>query len=160
MWEIKGTISKGDYNYALVPGHPKATDKNYVLEHRVVMENYLGRLLKDDEVVHHKDGNKKNNDIKNLEVMSVEKHSTNHAIMKGREIAILRCPNCGETFVAYKNKTFLEKPTKYNCTFCSSHCRGQFCANIQYHGITKKMRDAIKNNLYAVGRLYDFTKLI
>ena len=34
------------------------------------MENHLGRLLNSDEVVHHKDHNKFNNDISNLEVMT------------------------------------------------------------------------------------------
>lgn len=35
------------------------------------MENHLGRLLNTNEVVHHKDKNKFNNDVKNLEVMDV-----------------------------------------------------------------------------------------
>lgn len=30
-------------------------------EHRLIMEEYLGRKLRPDEVVHHKDGNKQNN---------------------------------------------------------------------------------------------------
>ena len=49
MWNIKKIISKGDYDYALVPEHPKATKNGYVLLHRVIMENHLGRLLNDDE---------------------------------------------------------------------------------------------------------------
>ena len=59
MWTIRKVVSKGEYNYAVVPEHPNRTINNYVLEHRVIMENYLGRLLRDDEVIHHKNGNKK-----------------------------------------------------------------------------------------------------
>ena len=68
MWKIKKIVSKGDYNYAVVPEHPSAIKGGYVLEHRIVRENYLGRLLDPSEVVHHCDGNKKHNTISNLEL--------------------------------------------------------------------------------------------
>lgn len=47
-------------------------------EHRYIMEQHLGRKLKRDEVVHHKDGNKRNNDLSNLEVMSLSEHAREH----------------------------------------------------------------------------------
>lgn len=40
------------------------------LEHRVVIEQYIGRPLSDSEIVHHRDGDKSNNDPENLAVMS------------------------------------------------------------------------------------------
>ena len=46
--------------------------------HRVVMENHLGHQLTRREVVHHKDGNTENNDIRNLQVMSLSEHSRMH----------------------------------------------------------------------------------
>ena len=52
--------------------------KGNVKLHRAVMEEKLGRRLNSDEVVHHKDGNKLNNDISNLEVMSRGDHSRFH----------------------------------------------------------------------------------
>lgn len=55
MWDIVGIVSKGDYDYAIVPDHPKAIKYGYVLLHRVIMENHIGRLLTDLEVVHHMD---------------------------------------------------------------------------------------------------------
>jgi hypothetical protein len=63
-------ISKGDYNYAIVRDHPHSTKNGYVLEHRIVVENEIGRILNSNEVVHHRDGNKKNNKISNLEELS------------------------------------------------------------------------------------------
>lgn len=48
MWVIEKIVSKGDYNYAVVKGHPFSTKNNYVLEHRIVMENKLGRVLSPD----------------------------------------------------------------------------------------------------------------
>lgn len=59
MWNVKKIINKGDYLYALVPEHPNCTKNGYVLLHRIVMENHLGRLLNTNEIVHHIDHNKK-----------------------------------------------------------------------------------------------------
>lgn len=38
--------------------------------HRILAEEVIGRLLKKGEVVHHKDGNTRNNLVDNLEVLS------------------------------------------------------------------------------------------
>jgi hypothetical protein len=50
----------------------------YVFCHRKVMQEYLGRKLTDDEVVHHIDGDKLNNDIENLYLTDKSKHAIAH----------------------------------------------------------------------------------
>lgn len=59
LWNIRKLVSKGDYIYAIVPEHPCANKHGYVLLHRIIMENHLGRILDNNEVVHHIDGDKK-----------------------------------------------------------------------------------------------------
>lgn len=46
--------------------------------HRLAMENHLGRPLLKSEAVHHIDGNKLNNHIGNLEIMSRREHAIRH----------------------------------------------------------------------------------
>jgi len=85
---IPGSIVKGTgegYMYCdTEPTHPasrklKDRKRRYVYLHRVVMENKLGRLLKKDEQVDHKDGDKANNDPSNLELSVLGPHQKHHA---------------------------------------------------------------------------------
>lgn len=64
-------------------GYVKVWTKEKVMkEHRLVMEKHLGRKLRSDEIIHHKDHNRSNNDISNLEIMTRSEHSRLHAYEK------------------------------------------------------------------------------
>lgn len=73
-WKGGKVILPDGYIIIKKPDHPHVHKNGYVLEHRLVMEKHLGRYLKPKEVVHHKDGNKGNNDISNLCLTIREKH--------------------------------------------------------------------------------------
>lgn len=59
--------------------------RGMVLQHCEVMEIFLGRELREDEVVHHRDENKANNAIENLEVLTRAEHARLHAQMRTRD---------------------------------------------------------------------------
>ena len=51
VWKIEKIVKNGDYDYCIVRDHPNRTKNNYVLHHRIVVENHLGRLLDQSEIV-------------------------------------------------------------------------------------------------------------
>ena len=63
-WKGGRKKSQG-YVFLYRPEHPNQI-KNYVSEHRIVMEEHLGRILNSDELVHHLNGIKDDNNLCNL----------------------------------------------------------------------------------------------
>ena len=69
-----GKYNHGDgYIVVQVPVDSKfiamADSRGYCLEHRLIMATYIGRCLLAEEVVHHINGDKTDNSIKNLELL-------------------------------------------------------------------------------------------
>lgn len=81
-----GTHIKDGYIWEYAPDHPLATKKYpYIQQHRLVMEQKLGRYLESWEDVHHKDENRTNNDPDNLELKSRPDHMGHHAEQRLRD---------------------------------------------------------------------------
>ena len=92
-WKANRKISNLGYYKIRMLEHPFRDCDNFVLEHRLVAEKYLLTLensvevdgkfyLNPDLVVHHKDGNKLNNDVNNLEIMTLSEHTKLHMAKK------------------------------------------------------------------------------
>lgn len=73
-----GRRKRNKYVYLHVPDHPSADCMGYVAEHRIIAEEKIGRLLKKEEVVHHKNHNPFDNRPDNLEVMTRSEHTILH----------------------------------------------------------------------------------
>lgn len=77
-WNGGRKMARG-YIKLLKPGHPDATDGRYVFEHRFIMSEHIGRQLFRDEVVHHINGIKNDNQIENLVILKRSQHQSHHA---------------------------------------------------------------------------------
>jgi len=84
-----------------MPNHKKASSCGYVYEHIIVAENKIGRSLRDGETVHHIDGNRSNNNLKNIFVcIDRGHHATLHRMINAtKDIGTptgLKCKFCGQ----------------------------------------------------------------
>jgi uncharacterized protein (DUF1330 family) len=73
----RGGTCKHSKGYILIwkKDHPYCDVRGYVPEHRLIIEKNLGRYLTKEEDVHHINGNKKDNRLENLELLSHGEHS-------------------------------------------------------------------------------------
>ena len=91
-------FGKIPYNFKPEGSHRKdgyvriAVKGKRVLKHRLLVERFLGRKLRRDELVHHIDGDNRNNDISNLRIVTPKEHIKLHRedLARGR-VANLRC---------------------------------------------------------------------
>lgn len=94
------------------PNHPRCNADGYIYEHTEIAEKKIGRFLKPDEVVHHKDKNRGNNMPDNLIIFhskadhtSFHRHNCDESLLIEYEpnIYITKriksatiCPKCGK----------------------------------------------------------------
>lgn len=82
-WRGGVTTDKAGYVLRYRPEHPHCNSNGYIREHRLVMEQKLGRLLLPVEVVHHMDDDPSNNHPDNL-VMFASNAEHLAATLKGK----------------------------------------------------------------------------
>ncbi len=74
-WKEGKHIGERGYVFIRKPEHPRVLSNGYVAEHRLVMEEKLGRYLTRWEHVHHINGIKGDNRPENLELVNATSHN-------------------------------------------------------------------------------------
>lgn len=107
---MKRRIMSNGYVRIFKPDHPACASDGYVPEHRLVVEKLLGRFLTGIEVVHHKDGNRQNNKISNLQLCANHKEH-----MQLHKLPPATCERCGCVVV---RRSYKPKDRKRLCRAC------------------------------------------
>lgn len=133
-WKGGVVIKTDKYLYESAPHHPLASN-GYVLQHRLVMERHLRETdpaspflvkigdnlyLSPDFIVHHKDENRQNNDIDNLQCMTPGDHVRHHQEHKGN---IVKCGACGKDFHVPDSR---KETAKYCSRVCADSAKRHF----------------------------------
>ena len=126
-------INSNGYIKIYKPDHPLCDKNGRILKHRYIAEKYIAtenqkvsingiKVLNSDLDVHHIDGNKLNNDISNLLVLTKQEHAMIHQNEKHKNSCITKkCLNCGNDFKTIKAR-------KETAKFCCKECDKDFKA--------------------------------
>ena len=130
----------GEYILVIAPNnYPGKLYRNrYCYEHHLVYWQNTGHAISNGEIIHHKDGNKRNNAFDNLILLNKYQHDKLHASLIKTSYVRLKCPGCGSIFVRRKNNTHLSKRTQ-SVSCCSRHCIGLF-TNLPFDKKMKALR--------------------
>lgn len=146
----------GQYKYVIDKTHPRANSEGAVYEHIIVAEKKLGRRLLPEEIVHHKDLNKLNNESSNLMIFATNAdHSRFHKNGCNEELLTLN-----------ENGSYVCEEQKTKCIDCSKeitrgNIRCKSCKAIHSRKVERptsnelcSLLDEVNGNFTKVGKLF------
>lgn len=99
--------------------------KTVKTEHRLIMESILGRELSADEIVHHIDGNKWNNDPDNLMVVTRKEHALIHREEINRSKPVLQLDSNENVVKEWPSARAAYRETNISYQNIHKCCRGK-----------------------------------
>lgn len=161
------------------PEHPRAFDNGCVYEHILVAEKILGRPLKNEECVHHKDLDRTNNDEENLMIFATnDDHIAFHGGAKPikQDDGTYISENVKIDYHIYNNRTredinnnikdigsiiVVKNKTKYNlCPICKTNLKSITASKcLECYNKDKSRNVAPKEVLQELIYKYPFTQI-
>ena len=83
-----------------------------LMKHRYVYQEYIKRPLLRGELIHHKNGDKSDNRIENLEIMTPKEHSMHH---NQKYPLTKKCEACGKEYMPHPTKRARSKTCSREC---------------------------------------------
>ena len=113
------------------PEHINARPDGSIPEHRYVMSQHLNRPLDKGEVVHHKNGNRTDNRVDNLELMNEIEHNSipnsgqfkKGVVPHNKSDNFVKCLSCG--------KQFHSPPSHKHRKTCSHKCKWNYLSKLR-----------------------------
>lgn len=142
-------MKNGDYILVIAPdNYPGKKYRNrYCYEHHLIYWQHYGIVPNENEIIHHKDGNKHNNDINNLVLITKKEHDSYHNRLRKHHWILLKCPTCNKLFTLPYRQSHIVK--KYKASYCSKECSNK--ANTLRCNNDELFLQRIKENV-----IYDF----
>lgn len=127
-------MKNGNYELIIAPEYYPGIKyrKRYAYEHVIVWWKYYGKLPEKNMIIHHKNGNYRDNKIENLELMTRSDHTKHH----------YKPPPIVEIICKYCNKLFKLELRKYKSRIKSGQ-KNFFCC--RQHQVKQQWIDK-KNN--------------
>ena len=119
--------------------------KNTITYARYLVQLKLGRVLHENEIVHHKNGDVSDDRLSELEIISRNEHSVHHNKLRGLKFVRLKCPECGNIFIKRRNLTILGRGGIYNA--CSRVCNAKFSHKLKNRDKDFLINEAIMDNI-------------
>lgn len=141
------------YITVYAPNHPRSWGNGMIYEHTLVAEQKLHRPLSAQEVVHHIDYDRSNNDPSNLLVFATEQEHT-------------RFHNTGEYYLDEEGVAHSPQLEDKFCARCGKQIttrKGLYCVNclniekrlVKNRPLREELKQLIRNNSFVqIGRMY------
>lgn len=152
-------VNRGEHDYVRVK-----INGEWRLAHRVIAEKKIGRELKENEIAHHINEDKRDNRPENIRIMTNNEHSRHHGT---KDKVVVECSRkqCREELRLHPGRYQYKKRTQDNI-YCSKECLGKDTLeagepsnvneNISNHIIEKELKKG--NTGYEIAKKHDWPR--